>query len=234
MVKRYTLLSLLACALVGWADRAADPSRPAPLFVLPADGVWVEFDWKAAPLDGREQAGTLRLSSVGRTESRDAPHRWVEIKKEVVEKDQTHQQVRKLLVAEKVVADGTPLPGHVAEGYGRDRAGGPVLRLSPARLDDLVGLGLPGPGADFQEVRDKETVENKLGKFVTRHVTASGKRGDRTLTFHFWLTDQLPFGWARLEVRERSGTDPPRLVFTAVAARQGQGAKSDLDESTAR
>src|SRR5262249_35286120 len=80
----------------------------------------------------------------------------------------------------------------------------------------------------------KEAVESKLGKFVARHLTATAERNGRALEYHMWLTPDVPFGWARMEVRESRPGAAPRTVFTATAAETGGGAESEVEESKAK
>ena len=56
--------ALLALAAIPAASRGQ--GTLAPLYTLPKDGTWVEYEWKATGSDGKKQAGTLRISSVGR------------------------------------------------------------------------------------------------------------------------------------------------------------------------
>jgi hypothetical protein len=231
---RFTCLILTVLALAGCPDRSAAQAGPAPLYALPADGTWVAYDWTFTGPDGHRQVGTLRISSVGQVDIKGVKHRWVEIRKEAGRGEQARRQWRKFLVAEKAGAGGRTVPGDVARCYGQDRAGGPVLSLSPARVDDLVGLGFQGPGANLKEVGDKEKVEVKLGKFTARRVEARGKLGERDLEYRGWLTGDAAFGWAKFEIRERADGAPSRVVFTVAAAAAGKEAKSEIDESKAR
>ncbi len=222
-------LSLVLAALVGGADRAAAQTQLAPLYSLPKDGTWVEYDWKLMGLDKKEQTGVLRISSVGTRDIMGVPHRWVEIKLESRQGEKT-RRLRKLLVAEDVFAKGQSLSGSVVLGFDQGSAGDAVARLSVKRLSDFFGMGISGPNTDLKESQDKEEVKTALGKFVARHVSAGGDGAGRAFAYHGWLTQDVPFGWVKFEIHERPG-DATRIVFTAIAARRGQGAQSELDES---
>jgi hypothetical protein len=142
--------------------------------------------------------------------------------------------VRKLLVDREAITTGASLQGRVREVYHRGGPSSPVTRLSSERIADFLGMGIRGPNSTLRVVAVDEAVKTPLGKFVTRHMTAEGVIGKRTLEYQGWLTDRMPFGCAQFEVRERGGLGPARLVFHAEAARSGKGARSELDESRAR
>jgi hypothetical protein len=221
------LLVLAACS--GWS-RAQ--SRPAPFYSLPADGTWVEYEWKQGTPENKEERGTLRISSVGAKEVKGARCRWVEIKVEIRAGEETKWQRRKLLVAEKAFADGKPLADCLLECFHQDDGNRAVVRLSGKRLDEFLGLGLGG-AATLREVQAKEEVASKLGKYAARHVSATGKAGEVTREYHAWVTKEVPFGIARVEVRAKGGSGPER-AFTAVATQNGRDAKSEVDESAAK
>jgi hypothetical protein len=106
--------------------------------------------------------------------------------------------------------------------------------LSPTQIHDFVLLGLPEASAILQPA-GQEVIETRLGKFPCRRALAIKTISDhRSLTYQVWRSAAVPFGWVRFEVRERVGTAPARVVFSASAVRTGQGAHSDLDESLAK
>jgi hypothetical protein len=222
----------LAVLLLPAVARPQAPSGVAPLYALPAEGTWVEYAWKATSQEAGETAGTLRISFVGHKDVQAVPYCWIELKRESVERGRTRRWVRKLLVARHALRAGLPLRGHVLEGYDRQgKAGARVTRLSGERLHDFLGLGFPELDAGLKVVGDKETAETRLGKFVARHVSAASKVRGRALEYHAWLTDRVPFGWARFEVREHLPARAVRTVFVIAAQRSGTGAPSELDES---
>jgi hypothetical protein len=228
---RHVYLALVLALLVAAPDQCAAQTTCAPLYALPADGTWVEYVWKATGTDGQQQGGTLRLASVGSKEVQGVRHRWVEIRKETGQGKESTCQVRRLLVAEKAFRENGSLQGNVAEALAQDSHGGPVTALEGARLEEFVNLGISGPEAALRTVADRVEVETPLGKFITRQVSARGKRGERLLEYRGWLTEQVPFGWARFEIHETAGKAAPRTVFTAVATRCGQDARSEPEET---
>jgi hypothetical protein len=230
---RGTLLLWAACLALPGPARAAEPTRAAPLYALPADGAWVEYDWTATGPDGKELKGTLRISSVGTKTVGDAAHRWVEVRKEYKEGDETKREYRKLLVAEKAFAAAPTLRDHVPTVIGQDGSEAPAL-LSAARARDFLDLGLSGSDAVLKEVAARDKVTVPLGKYEARHVRARDKSGERAQEYHGWLTADVPFGCARFEMREGKGDGPVKTVFKATAARSGKGARAEVDESKAR
>lgn len=137
--------------------------------------------------------------------------------------------IRKLLVAGKAFAKGQSLERNIAAGYEK-KEGGPITKLTSEKVLVFVSMGITG---ELREISAKEAVETKLGKFTARHVTASTQTGNRLLEYHGWLVDQVPFGWAKFEIRERIGDAPARVLFSAEAVRSGKAARSELDETKA-
>ena len=227
MFRRQPILLVLAL-IVGSPAPSAAQSWAAPLYALPEDGTWVEFDWKASPEKAKPPSGVLRISSVGRKEVKGEPHRWVEIKLETKEGDRASRRVRKILVAEKAFARGKPLPECVTEAY-EQRDGNLPERLPAPRVHDFLTMSLGKQDVVLKEVKAKAETESGLGKFSTRHVSAVGRR-----EYLGWLTPEVPFGWAKFEIRERPEQGPVRVIFSAAAARTGTGAKKEVDESKAR
>lgn len=190
-------------------------------YALPADGAWVEYDFKQA---GRtaEQQGTLRVSAVGRKTIGTVPHCWVEIK--LVEGAKS--KVRKLLVAEKAQGNSPPVAGAIAEAYVKD--GDNVAVLGPAEIKAFLNLGITG---ELKEVSARETLEGRLGKLSARRMSARNTKGEKVLEYQGWLTKDVPFGCARFEIHEKSTDAGWRVLFSALAARAGTDAKSELDET---
>jgi hypothetical protein len=226
-------LGLVLAVLVVVPGRCAAEARCAPLYSLPADGTWVEYTWQATLSDGREQTGTLRLSSVGSRQLQGIQHRCVEIKKVTRQEGGTTVQLRKLLVAEKAFAESRSLQGNVVEVFAQDDIEGPVTRLTTSRLEEFISLGIEGPGGILKKVGDEEELATRLGKFLVQHVSAQGKRGERILEYHGWLAGKVPFGCAKFEIREKSGKRPD-IVFSAVGARSGADARSEVMETRAK
>ncbi len=234
MHRTWPVVLLLAPVLTGASDPPA-PTRAAPLYALPADGTWVEYDWQEEGPGRGGPSGTLRLSSVGTTIVKGRAHRWVEIARETRKAGQVQVQrrTRKLLVDEKPLALGRPLSECADRAYEKLDDGG-VISLSRDRLRVFTGLGIQGPQEELRQLSAGDEVPTPLGVFRTRHVTSRGSTAGRALEYHGWLSPDLPFGWARMEIREPAGEGPPRLVFRATARRMGQSARSELDESRAR
>jgi hypothetical protein len=221
--------------LLGLSVAAAQPKvlRPAPIYSLPPlDGTWVEYEWVNVGPAQKERPGTLRISSVGQKPVNGVPHRWVEFRIAPQDGDPRDAKHVKLLVAEKAVADGALTTDAVAEAYEK-RPDGAVAKLSPREVGMVLGMGFHEP-AELREVQAREEADTKLGKFQTRHMAASARVGDRSvLEYHVWLTNDVPFGWARMEVHEKVG-DASRTIFRANARFRGTGAKSEIDESQAK
>jgi hypothetical protein len=228
-----TSLALAACVLFPTRSPAAEPTRAAPIYSLPEDGTWVEYDWTGLGPDGKELKGVLRVSSVGTKTTAGVTSRWVEVRKEYREGDETKREFRKFLVSVKAFADAPTLSDHVTAVIGQDNNDTPAA-LSPARARTFVTLGLTAEDATLEQVRAREPVEVPLGKYQARHVRARSRADDRKLGYQGWLTGEVPFGCARFEVFEKSASGPPRRIFTAVAARTGRGARPEVDESKAR
>ena len=74
-------------------------------------------------------------------------------------------------------------------------------------------------------------VETGLGTFATRPVISGGKDGKRPTKYAAWMTEEIPFGWARFDIEDTVGGGVARTVFTARAARKGKGEKGEVDES---
>jgi hypothetical protein len=203
---------------------------PAPLYSLSPDGTRVEYKWTAISRGEAKLSGTLRISSVGRKVVNGVPCRWVELCRETLLGDRTARHVRKALIREDAIGRHQPFADAVVDCL--DMApDGSVTKLSAPRTRDFLGLGIHGLTAELKDVADKEEVETKLGRFVTRHVSARGGDGARTLIYHAWLTDRVPFGWAKLEVQEIVGSEPARTIFNATAVKTAIDTKPELDET---
>jgi hypothetical protein len=222
--------ALLLAALVAYPSGLRAQTRAAPLYALPADGTWVEYDWEEVKPGGIAQTGTLRLSSVGATTVTGIAHRWVEIIRETRRAGKVERRSRKLLVDEQAFAAGRPLYEAVVRGYDKARDGS-VIPMSRDRLRVFTRLGIQGAEEALRQVSTGEAVQTPLGMFRTRHVAARGSTAGRVLEYDGWLSPDLPFGWARMEIREPAGTGPPRLVFRASASRTGQSARAEVDET---
>jgi hypothetical protein len=230
-------LALLLASLLGCPSQLPAQTRAAPLYSLPPDGTWVEYDWETTRpgAGGLGQAGTLRLSSVGSTKVQGIAHRWVEITKEIRngKGGGVERRSRKLLVDEQALANGRPFSQALVSAYDLE-SDGRVTRISRERLRVFTGLGIQGPQEELREISTGEEVRTALGVFRTRHVTARGSTAGHSLEYHGWLSTDLPFGWARIEIREPADEGPPRLVFRASASRMGQSARNEVDESQSR
>jgi hypothetical protein len=197
------------------------------------DGTSVEYDWQQSGPGRGGSSGTLRLGSVGTTTVKGRAHRWVEITRETRKAGEVERRTRKLLVDETALALGRPFFECVDRAYEKADNGG-VIAISRDRLGVFTGLGIQGPHEELRQVSTGEVVRTPLGVFRTRHVTARGSTAGRVLEYHGWLSPDVPFGWARMEIREPAGGGPPRLVFRATACRTGRPARTELDESRAK
>jgi hypothetical protein len=229
------LMSRCVCLLLvilGCPAAALAQGRVAPLYSLPADGRYVDYTWELVTADGKKHAGTLRISSVGAREEKGVRHRWVEIKLTFLADDAKACRLRKVLVSEPALGQGKPLTEAVVRGFRQHGPDGPVLPLSPGQRADVLGMGFTLPNAALTEVQADATVLTGLGKKKTRYVRAAAKEAGRTLEYHGWLTADVPFGWARFEIREPTD-GAAKTTFRAVAQATGSGARSELDETRA-
>jgi hypothetical protein len=238
-MRRFWPVALILAAWLGCPSQLPAQIRAAPVYALPADGTWVDYDWEssASGAGGSGQAGTLRISSVGTTTVQGRAHRWVEITKEVRtgngQGNRVKRQSRRLLVDEQALAAGRPLTEAV-ERVDDTASDGSITHLSRDRLRVFTGLGIQGVREELREVSTPEEVSTALGRFRTRHVTAKGSTAGRVLEYHGWLSPDVPFGWARMEIRRPAGPGPSWLVFRATAARNGRAATSEGNPSGAR
>ncbi|HEX5269021.1 MAG TPA: hypothetical protein VFW33_00975 [Gemmataceae bacterium] len=224
--------SLTVCLWLLLPAGGLSQTRVAPLYSLPADGSWVEYEWKLVEPGKPDRAGLLRISLVGGKEVDGVAHCWVELAKESRDGDRVDRQVRKLLIKRKALEEGLPLEGNVAAGYRKAGRDGAVERLAGRGLTDLLGMGFEGSGAVPREVRAAEKVETKLGDYSARHVAARVD-APRRLSYDGWLTGEVPFGWAKIEVREWVG-EKVRRTCVVTAKTSGRDARSELDESKAK
>jgi hypothetical protein len=161
-------------------------------------------------------------------------YRWVEVKIEAGRGDKATWRRRKLLVAEKAFREGRPLEECVAECYHQDSGDRTVVRLPARRVHSFLGMGVPAASGALHEAPNKEEVTTGLGKLLAKHSWAAGKVGEVVREYHGWLSGEVPFGLAKLEIREKRGDKPAAVIFSAVATRKGDGARSEVDESAAR
>jgi hypothetical protein len=221
-------LSLAVSLWLLVAAAAAAQTRVSPVYALPPAGSWVEYEWKLVEPGKPGRAGLLRISLVGSKEVGGVAHCWVELVKESRDGDRADRQVRKLLVKRKALEDGLPLEGNVVAGYRKAGPEGAVERLSDRGLTDLLGMGFEGTGAVLHKVRATEKVATGLGTYSARHVAARAG-APRRLDYDGWLTGDVPFGWAKVEVREEVG-GKLRRTCTVTVKSSGRDAKSELDE----
>jgi hypothetical protein len=221
---------VLVVTLVSFAcapGRGAAQTGAAPLYSLPKDGTWVEYACTVAEQGGRQQTGTLRISSVGQTVTQGARYRWVEIKWESDPGGKQTRRIRKLQVVEETFARSRSLKDSVVAIFDQGE-GGAVARMSTPQARAFLSLGLEVRDTGLK-TRNVEKHEIRPGEIRTRQVSGAGD-----LMYDGWLTDTVPFGWSRFEIREVRGEGPGRKVFTAAVARTGPGARSEVDESKAK
>lgn len=233
---------IAACAalavLTAQSAEPEAPARVAPIYALPKDGTFVDYDFQYLDIRGKEHKGKMRIASVGQRRSKEGVLcRWVEIK---MEGSTFESRWGKLLVAETVFTGGQSLEESVAEAYHQEGSDGRILNMSGNQISDYFTMGIRG---DLRLLKQEE-IETKLGKFSTKRVLAKGKGRQRPnrvqedvelvqrdLEYRAWLTNDIPFGVARLEIWGRVGDDPARRLFYAEAAKVGSGAKSELNET---
>jgi hypothetical protein len=209
------------------ASPSAGQTQPAPVYSLPPDGTWVEYDWVHSPPDGPETKGTLRISSVGRKEVGREGCRWVELRLTTGEGGDRRIRYRKLLLSEAAIKNGRSLSDATRECF--DRSGDEVRGVTgKARLDFL---GMAVRDAPLRVLSPSEEVPSKLGRYQARHLATDGSGPGRD--YHGWLTAKVPFGWVRFEVRGPGDQGRERILFRAVAVRTGEGAVTQVDQSKA-
>lgn len=222
-------------ALTAQSAEPEAPARVAPIYALPKDGVWVEFDFEYLDVRNKEHKGKMQVGSVGQEKSKTSiPCRWIEIK---MAGKTFETRWGKLLVSETVFTQGQTLEDSVAEAYHQEGVDGKVLSMSGNQISDYFTMGIRG---ELKLVKQEE-LETKLGKLTTKRVMASGAGKQRpnrtkdvedpvhrTLEYRAWLTNEVPFGVARFEVWGRVGDEAPRKVFWAEAVKTGTGAKSEM------
>jgi len=231
---RHLSIPLMIPAFLACLVSCSAQAPPATLCSLPADGNWVEYAWKLTRPGKQIQTGTLRISSVGEQQLREERYRWVEFKLQHVEGDVTHRHFRKLLFPVQAFEQGRLSARDVPQAYDQQKADGPIGRLSPGQINDFLALGFKAENRAPELVKEKEEVTTPLGRYVTRHVTVSGQRGNVTVLYHGWLSKDVPFGGVRFEIHERPKEARPVIVFTASTTKSGSGARSDLDENQAK
>lgn len=223
------------------------PPRVAPIYGLPKDGTWVDFDITYRDRRNQLFLGKMRISSVGQKQlGQKGQGRWIEVK---IQGKPFEVRLGKLLVAEEIFAQKQSLEEAVLEAYHREGSDGAVVRLTGDQIADYFTMGIRGE-LDFVK---NEEIKTKLGTFQGKQVFAQGKgrlrpakKNDnqpgkeepqqpvvevRELHYRAWLANEVPFGIARFEVWAKVGTDPTRKVFSAEAISRGDGAKSELNES---
>jgi hypothetical protein len=173
---RPTIALLLSVVLVApWAS-AQVPARVAPLYRLPAAGTWVDYSWMAGQ-EGLTRKGTLRISLVGETKVLGVACCWIELKRHSGDGGKTNLLVCKVLVEKKAVLSGSPLEGHVLEGYEQQGDAAPAKRVSRRRLEAFFNLGFEGPVGALNAADEKVAVETALDKLLAQHVSAAGRCG---------------------------------------------------------
>lgn len=233
------LATLLAAVLTA-VNVQAEPegaARVAPIYALPKDGVWLDFDFLYLDVRNKEHKGKMRISSVGNRRNKDGVLcRWIEIK---MEGNAFESRWGKFLVAENVFSQaGQNVENGVVEAYHQEGEGGRILSMSGSQIHDYFTMGVRG---ELKTVK-QEVIETKLGKFDARKVVANGRGKQRPnrseeanavhreLEYRAWLAQDNAFGVVRFEVWGRVNNDPAHMVFQAEATRMGTGAKSEINE----
>jgi uncharacterized repeat protein (TIGR01451 family) len=224
-------------------DREKSSPTVAPIYSLPEDGAWVDYKFSSLDRRANKLEGTMRISSVGRTPAKDQMCRWIEIK---IDSPLTVTRFGKMLLAEEPFKAGLPLKNQIAEAYHQEGVKGWV---KSAVGDEILSYFTMGVHGDLHERKDREPIETKLGKFTCRVVSTEdnprpGSEGapspekkpggdGRNLEYRAWLTDEVPFGWARLQIWGKLNDDL-RLLFSAEASGKGTGAKSEVEHAKAK
>ena len=223
-MKRLSLV-VLAVLLV-CSEWATAQTRPAPIYSLPPDGTWVEYEWVLQTGNGNKIPGTLRISSVGQTQVDNLAHRWVEIKLTARKGKKPFIRYRKLLINEQVLAQRKVFHNAVKQCWDRIGMDGPTTPLPIRKINDFLGMGLVTDAALHRQPKSIELV-TKIGKFETGHVrTESNLSPSRD--YRGWLTEKVPFGWAKFEIHERDSQEKRRIVFRAIVSKKGNNAQSEV------
>lgn len=239
MKTRWSILLLAALTAVN--VQSAEPAAPAhvaPIYALPKDGVWLDFDFQYLDIRNKEHKGKMRISSVGHKRNKDGVLcRWIEIK---MEGSTFETRWGKFLVAENVFNQpGQNVESGVVEVYHQEGQDGRISNMSGSQISDYFTMGVRG---ELKAVK-QEFIETKLGKFDAKKVVASGRGTQRPnrseeassvqrdLEYRAWLAQDSAFGLVRFEVWGRAGDNPAHIVFQAEATRMGSGAKSEINES---
>jgi hypothetical protein len=229
---------LCTCFVVLLPALVSSPARAdGLLYRLPEDGSWVRFEMTMTinEADGDHGTGTgsLKMSSVGRTQVDGEDCRWIELRLHTTVANDKDDAVAKVLVPEKHLQSGASPIEHVARGWIQWEGNEPVpLRQSPQR--SLVAAFLAGPPEDAKKL-EKRRVPSKLGDLECDGLTGSStfKEGENqfAITYRTRLHDKAPFGVvscrmdfevARKGQIQSSGTMALKLVAF------GGGAESEL------
>jgi hypothetical protein len=225
--------------LVGYAGHAQAQLNVAPLYSLPRDGAWAEFDFECKDRAGKDIRGTMRISSTGRIEIRQVGYRWIEIK---IEGDGVKTRYGKILVEEEALLKGEPFEDHILVAYHQEGKNAPVLQYSGAQITRFFTMGIRGR---LKQGKTEDEVATAAGPFKCKQVESGGHpqvhlavdndkkeqkpANQRTLAYRAWLSDGVPFGVVKFEVWSTSAQESTdRRVFVAQFSRSGQGARSEV------
>lgn len=241
---RYLSAACVCFALISLAiadDAAEVRVKVAPIYSLPPDGTWVEYEIAYVDRKGRSTGGLMRISSVGRPQESGRVCRWIEVS---IEAESMVQRIGKFLIREDAYLSRGSLEDSVIEAYHQEGPKGTIVRLEGRKLTDYFTMGIRG---DLKEVAASEKVNLPMGAFDARRLSTHGhgiqipaggrdssaapgeEEEEHPLEYRCWLTKEIPFGIARFEVwaKPRS-TDPTQIVFSAAALRQGANAECRL------
>jgi hypothetical protein len=225
MIRRLSWILVLGI-LAGVAPCVHAQQKPALFYSLPEEGTWVEYNWEAVSRDGKKQTGTLRITSGGRRDINDVACRTVEIIKHIKEPSTSEDRVRKLLVSERAFQKTHALAESVVEAYEQNGPRAKEVLLSAQRREDFISLNLRALDDAWKQISASEKVEVPLGKYTARHVTAKGRMEERKLSYDGWLTDDVPFGWAKFEMHDCSGDEPKRVFRASAVSTSRKAAQS--------
>jgi hypothetical protein len=220
------ILSVCCSALLLAATaRSAEPTRVAPFYSIAAVGTWVEYRITEVDAARKPHTGRLRIT-VGGTERHDGvTYHWIEMDQKTTQDDKTIHKVRRFLIADVALAAGPSWDGNVRAAYAKSGDDKEERALTATEIKRLLTMGFEGPQEGLHKASKSETVHTKLGNFQAHKVTATARHGELELTYKAWLTDKVPFGWVKLEVREKSADETTRLVYRAEVLREGRERK---------
>lgn len=219
----------------------------APIYSLPEDGTWVNYDILYVDPKGRPTDGVMQVSSVGRPSVRGERCRWIEVSINAVG---MVQRTGSFLIQEDAYLKRGSLENSVIEAYHREGPQGSVRRLEGRELAEYFTMGIRG---DLKQVSSSQDFVTGLGTVSTRNYSTHGFRRlgspangstdggstideqerEEPLEYRCWLSDEVPFGIARFEVwatvpSDNAAETEGKLLFRATAKEAGDNSQPKM------